>query len=211
MNKLLKVLLLFLSCNVAAADFTVLALFPGKAMIEFEGKRLLLKAGEQKKGFLLHATDPYKQTADIEINAKKETYDIGRHIGGGYAKPDVNEVRINAKQHGSFITNGRINGQYVNFVLDTGATSVSISEGLARKLRLDYKNGIPVKVVTASGNSQAYRVQLDEVTVGSITLNNVDGLVLKGNSPEITLLGMSFLGRLEIEQTQNLIVLRRKF
>ena len=211
MNRLLKVLLLFLSCNVAAADFTVLALFPGKAMIKFEGKNILLKAGEEKNGFLLHATDPYKQTADIEINGKKETYDIGRHIGGGYAKPDVNEVRINAKQHGSFITNGRINGQYVNFVLDTGATSVSMNEGLARKLRLDYKNGMPVTVETASGKSEAYRVELDKVTVGSITLNNVDGLVLKGNNPEVTLLGMSFLGRLEIQQTQNLMVLRKKY
>lgn len=208
---------LFVACfaisgSALAVDFNVVALFPGKAMIETGDNRLFLNAGEEKKGFLLISTDPYKQLAVIEIDGKKDTYTLGRHIGGGYTKPQVKEVRVNSNRLGSFISSGQINGQNVNFLLDTGATSVSMNENLAKRLNLDFmKESQKAMVATAAGLRVAYRTILEKVTLGGITLYNVEGLVLKGNSPEITLLGMSFLGQLEIEQREKLMVLRKKF
>ena len=208
------VLTVLLSCSAAvpAKDFTVVALFPGKAMIEIEGKRLLLEAGKEKNGFLLISTDPFAQTAELEIDESAETYSLGRHIGGGYAKPKVNEVRVNSNHHGSFLANGQINGQSVNFLLDTGATSVAMNQNLARRLGIDFRReNKRVMVATAAGQRDAYRVELEKVSLGGITLYGIQGLVLSGDSPEIALLGMSFLGQLEMKQSQNLMVLRKKF
>ncbi len=206
------VLLLLVAGSAFSRDFIVLALFPGKAMIEFEGKRIFLKSGEEKKGFLLISTDPYEQTAVLEVEGKTETYTIGKHIGGGYTKPEVNEVRVNSNKQGSFLVNGQINGQGVNFLLDTGATSIAMNENLANRLKIDFvKENKKVTVATAAGQRDAYRVVLEKVSIGSITLYDIQGLVLRGDSPEIALLGMSFLGQLELEQNQNLMVLRKKF
>ena len=167
---------------------------------------------KKKKGFLLISTDPYEQTAVMEIDGARDTYTLGKHIGGGYAKPKVNEVRINSNRQGSFLANGQINGQGVNFLLDTGATAVAMNENLAKRLKIDFINENKRAVVaTAAGQRDAYRVVLEKVSIGEITLYDIQGLVLTGDSPEIALLGMSFLGQLEIEQKQNLMVLRKKY
>jgi aspartyl protease family protein len=195
-----------------AADFTVEALFPGKAMVMIEGKRIVLKSGEEKQGLTLISTDTYQQTALIEIAGEQNTYDLGRHIGGTYTKPEKTEVMINADNQGSFYTNGYINGRSVRFLLDTGASSVAMNENQARSLGLQYVDDTKkIKVSTAGGDQTGYRVTLKQVSVGGISLNNVQGVVIKGSSPDITLLGMTFLGNLEMEHKQNLMVLRKKF
>jgi aspartyl protease family protein len=204
--------LLLMSCLINAADFTVEALFPGKAMIKIEGKRIVLKAGEQKKGLTLISTDTYKQTALIEIDGTQGTYELGRHIGGGYAQAKTKEVLVNADDQGSFFVNGQINGRSVRFLLDTGASSVAMNENMALSLGLKYvDNNKRIMVATAGGNQKGYRVLLKEVSVGGISLNNVEGVVIEGSSPAVTLLGMTFLGQLELEHKQNLMVLRKKF
>ena len=195
-----------------ATDFTIEALFPGKAMVNIDGKRVVLKSGEEKKGLVLISTDPFAQTAIISIDGQQDTYELGRHIGGTYAKPSQTEVMVNADNRGSFYTNGQINGRSVRFLLDTGASSVAMNENQARSLGLDYADDRKrIMVATAGGNQTGYRVTLKQVSVGGITLNNVQGVVIQGSSPEVTLLGMTFLGQLEMEQKQNLMVLRKKF
>lgn len=212
LSLLLLLVLMLVAGNLVARDFTVMALFPGKAMIEYQGERILLRSGQEKEGFLLLETDPYAQTATMQIEGTTDVYSLGRQIGGGYAKPEVNEVRVDSNRQGSFLANGQINGQGVNFLLDTGATSVALNENLANRLGLDFVDeNKRVVVSTAAGQRDAYRVILDQVSLGGITLYDIQGLVLRGDSPEITLLGMSFLGQLEIEQNQNLMVLRKKF
>ena len=209
---ILPVFFLIISGAVSAMDFTVEALFKDKAMIKIDGKRILLKAGQEKNGLTLISTNTYEQVAIIEINGKTDTYDLGRHIGGGYAKPESTEIMISADRKGSYYSNGQINGRSVNFLLDTGASSVAMSENIARGLDLSYLDeSKKIMVATAGGNQVGYRVTLREVSVGGITLNNVEGVVITGSSPSVTLLGMSFLSQIEIEQKQNLMVLRKKF
>lgn len=205
-------LLIVATSGLNAMNFTIEALFPGKAMVKVYDKRILLKAGTEKNGLKLISTDTYEQTAVIEVEGVRDTYSLGRHVGGGYAKPSQTEVRVSSDNRGSFRMNGQINGQGVNFLLDTGATTVAMNAQVANRLRIDYLD--PAKKVyvnTAGGQQDAYRVVLKEVSIGSIKLYDIPGVVLSGNSPEITLLGMSFLGQLEIEQKQNLMVLRKKF
>jgi len=193
-------------------DFTVEALFKDKAMINIDGKRVLLKAGQEKNGLTLLSTDTYKQVALIEIDGQSDSYDLGRHIGGGYAQPKASEIMISADRKGSYFSNGQINGRSMNFLVDTGASSVAMNENIAQRLGLDYLDDTKkVMVSTAGGNQIGYQVVLREVSVGGIALNNVEGIVISGSSPAVTLLGMSFLSQLEIEQKQNLMVLRKKY
>jgi aspartyl protease family protein len=211
-QSVLAIVFLLVTGNASAMDFTVEALFKNKAMIKIDGKRVLLKAGQEKNGLTLVSTDTYKQIAVIEIDGKSDSYDLGRHIGGGYAKPEANEIMISADRKGSYFSNGQINGRSVNFLLDTGASSVAMSEDIARGLGLNYLDETKkIMVATAGGNQLGYQVILREVSVGGIVLYNVEGIVITGSSPSVTLLGMSFLSQLEIEQKQNLMVLRKKF
>lgn len=193
-----------------AREIVIEALFTDKAMIKLDGKRQLLKAGEPYKGLTLISTDTYRLFAEIEIDGQRDIYELGRHIGGGYTTPKTNQLMISADRRGSYFTHGQINGRSINFLIDTGASSVAINENLARSLDLDYMN--PTRrllVETAAGMKTGYRVVLNEVTIGGISLYNVQGTVISGDSPSVPLLGMSFLSQLEIEKKQNLMILRK--
>ncbi len=204
--------MLLFATFLEARGVTVEALFTNQAMVKIDGKRILLRAGEEKQGMTLISTDTYRQTAVLEIDGNQDSYELGRHIGGGYAEPDKTEVMITANNRGSFFTNGHINGRPVRFLLDTGASHVAFNEVQARSLGLDYmdeKNR--VAVATAGGKQNGYRVVLKNVSIGGISLSNVQGVVHEGDNPPVNLLGMSFLSQLEIEQKRNLMILRKKF
>ena len=107
---------------------------------------------------------------------------------------------------------GSINGFPVDFIVDTGATLVSMSARQARRLGIDYRVvGTPGQSSTASGIDRIYVVNLDRVKVGDIEIRNVQGAVHDGDFPPATLLGMSFLSRLTIRQDGQVLELRKKY
>ena len=82
----------------------------------------------------------------------------------------------------------------------------------ARRLGIDYRViGRPAAITTASRLEPAWAVTLDSVKVGDIELSNVEGVVLEGAQPQTVLLGMSYLGRLEIRNDGRLMTLQRKY
>ncbi len=82
----------------------------------------------------------------------------------------------------------------------------------ARRLGIDYRVvGTPGQSSTASGIDKIYVINLDRVRVGDIDLRNVKGAVHDGDFPPVTLLGMSFLGRLNIRQNGQVLELEKKF
>jgi aspartyl protease family protein len=100
----------------------------------------------------------------------------------------------------------------VNFLVDTGATTVVLNASQGRRLGLDYRmDGTIVSVVTASGVERGYQIKLRSVKVGQIELTNVEATVVDGAFPPEALLGMSFLGRLESESTPTMLLLRKKY
>ena len=76
---------------------------------------------------------------------------------------------------------------------------------------LDYASGRPIQAITAGRRVNGWRVQLSGVTVGAITVMNVDALVLEGNSPPNVLLGMTFLRNVEISEKDGVMVLSSEF
>ena len=81
----------------------------------------------------------------------------------------------------------------MQFLVDTGATSIAMNENEARRLGIDYRvDGKPMVASTASGTSRGWRVTLDRVKIGGIELLGVEAAVIEGGYPTEALLGMSF-------------------
>jgi aspartyl protease family protein len=85
-------------------------------------------------------------------------------------------------------------------IIDTGANLVTLSGKTANLLGINYQNvATKVQVATASENTGGYSMSLNNVRLGSISLSNIDALIIEGNEPEMVLVGMSFLKQLDLQ------------
>ncbi len=211
-NSLLAVLLSAMTAGAAAiSKITVVGLFKNTAIVMIDGTRRLLRSGDTSpEGVtLISATSA---EAVLEIDGEQKRYALGGQIGGSYARPKQATVRIWPTQNRMYLVIGSINGYPVDFIVDTGATLVSLSGREARRLGIDYRVvGTPGQSSTASGIDKIYVVNLDRVKVGDIELRNVKGAVHDGDFPPATLLGMSFLGRLNIRQNGQVLELEKRY
>ena len=97
-------------------------------------------------------------------------------------------------------------------MVDTGATMVTISSAYAKSARIPYTAGERGMMQTANGVTAAYKVKLDTVRLGDITLNNVDGVVMENNQlGRFGLLGLSFLNRTEMQRNGDTMTLTRRY
>ena len=116
---------------------------------------------------------------------------------------------MTANSDGHFITQGKINGQAVTFMVDTGATVVSIGQGEADRLGLNYKNGASGFANTANGRIPVRAVTLSSVRVGDVEIGNVEAIVLPNQLQQI-LLGNSFLTRFQMKRDNDTMRLEKK-
>jgi len=106
-------------------------------------------------------------------------------------------LRIPADRAGHYVTEAQINGRNLNIMVDTGASLVILRYEDARALGLVYgSDKFDIAVQTANGTAKAFRVRLNNVRLGSISLDDVDALVMEEGLLNSNLLGMSFLRRL---------------
>lgn len=188
-----------------------MALFKDKAMVSIDNEEHLLKVGESAIAGvkLVKATSKY---AILEINGKQSKYLLGNRVQASYSETEKKRVNIYRNSSGMFKTVGSINGYTVDFLVDTGASVVALNSALAKRLGIQYKlDGKETIVATASGRELAYSIDLDQVKVGEIMLRNIDAVVIEGNDPSTPLLGMSYLGRLNINNEGQLMSLEEKF
>ena len=120
----------------------------------------------------------------------------------------LNEVHLKRNKQGHYLTVGEINQQPVIFLLDTGATDVSIPQHIAEKLNLQRYNSYQVS--TANGNTKVYRSVIKELTIGDIALYNVEANINPSFKSNEILLGMSALKQLELHQSGKTLILREQ-
>ncbi|PCI62954.1 MAG: TIGR02281 family clan AA aspartic protease [Gammaproteobacteria bacterium] len=118
------------------------------------------------------------------------------------------EVTLQQNRYGHYVTTGTINEQMVTFLLDTGATEVSIPENLAQQLKLPrYGN---YQVTTANGQVTVQQTKIDQLSIGNIFLYNIRANINPGMQGKEILLGMSALKKLEFQQTGKQLILRER-
>jgi len=192
--------MLAMSSSLSAAEtISLQALFKDKAIIVVNGARHVLNSGEQgPDGIKLLATYTQEEKAEVEIGGKREVLKLGM-VSTGFAPKGKSSVILYPGTNGHYFTEGLVNGVPVRFMVDTGATIIGISSVTAERIGIDYrKMGRPGYVNTAGGIIPTFYVKLNSVKVGEITMYNVDATVVEGSSPREALLGMSFLGNLNM-------------
>jgi aspartyl protease family protein len=206
-----SLLLAFCAAAHGAVKVKVSGLFKDKAILVIDGAQRLMRAGETSpEGVKL--VESNSSRAIIEIDGVQSSHGLGSHIDGGSAEPESRTVHIYPGSRNMYTVVGSINGYPVNFVVDTGATAVSMNSRQARRLGIDYEvEGRPGMSQTASGIVKIFIVRLKRVKVGDIELTNVEGSVHEGDFPTEVLLGMSFLGRLEMRREDGVLELRKKY
>lgn len=164
-----------------------------------------LNGNEKFQNFMNGTVDAHTPTVDDTVYEAKPQVQI-------MTQPTIHSssaVSIRKSPDGHFWTDGRANSATVKFLIDTGASVVALTPEDARRAGHNPRNmTFDVPVNTANGQIFAARVTLDSLTIGAVTVRNVEALVIpKGLS--VSLLGMSFLGRLQkVEATQSMMILR---
>lgn len=209
----LRTLALVLACLLpplaAAMDVTLIGLFPGKAVLTVNrgAPRTLAVGQSTPEGVKLVSTSA--TSAVLEIDGKRLTVEMGQHFETASLTGSRQAVTLAPDSRGHFFTDGQVNGAHIRFLVDTGATLVAIPARDAARLGIDYRRGRRGISQTANGPVAFWRVMLDSVSIGGVTLANVEGAVHEGGLDE-ALLGMSFLGRTEMNREgANLTLVKR--
>ena len=201
--------------SLAIENITINGLFKDKVVVTIDGKQQILKKNKlTPEGVKLIKSN--SKEATIEIDGISKIFTLDEKIGNTFKTTSDDKkttsfkkrVTIKADAMGMYKISGQINGKTVEFLVDTGATLVSMSSDLAEQLKIKYEKGKKVQMMTAKGPSIAYVVELNKVKVGDIELYNITGSV----SDDMTgraLLGMSFLGKLDMKRKGKYLVLEK--
>ena len=204
---------LALAAGVAgAAEVALIGVIGDKAAVLAldGGEPKTVKLGQSWNGITVLSVE--KDRAVVDVKGEKRVLHIGQHYRSGAATvTGRGKVTLAADPRGHFFADGTVNGVPVRFVVDTGATLISLPQRDADRLGIDYRSGQRGTSRTANGPAAVYLVKLSAVKVGGIELHNVDALVHDGSGLDQALLGMSFLNRLEMQRDGGTMTLIQRF
>lgn len=195
----------------AATDVNVIGLFQGKAVIVVNrGAPRTLSAGQRSpEGVLLVSAD--SKSALLEIDGKRERLEMGQHFESASLTGARDSITLAADSRGHYVADGNVNGGAVRFLVDTGATLVALPAADARRLGIDFRKGRRATSQTANGPAVVWRVTLDTVSIGGLTVHNVEGIVHEAQGLDVALLGMSFLNRMEMRREGPNLTLTKRY
>jgi aspartyl protease family protein len=188
------------------------ALGRGAAILVINGQLRTVRVGQQLDGVkLIEVGDG---SAVVELDGKRRTLQLGAapvaQGGGTGTAPGGSRIVLQAGSGGHFVAQGSINGGSVRFMVDTGATTVAMGRAEADRLRLNYRNGRPVRMQTANGVVNGYLMTLDRVRIGDVEIGGVEATVADYDLP-VVLLGNSFLSRFQMRRENETLILERRF
>jgi len=215
--------------EAAATDVALTGLLGGKALLVVDGgaPRAVAVGKSTPEGVTLVAI--VGDTATVDFDGRRYKLRLGGRLAkaggasGGGARDGSGmsgeqarkilargvEIDLEANDHGQFIVGGEINGDSVRFLVDTGASAVSLGRADAHRLRLDVDRPPDGASQTANGVAKFWRVPLKWLKVGSLRFENVDAVVMENDMPYV-LLGMNVLGRMEMRRDGARMKLRKK-
>lgn len=215
MHRLLPAPLL-VACGLAAAQ----AVTPGQvhlngmlgsrsALLIIDGEPRTLEVGASAKGVKLVSVEDGR--AVVEVGGRRQTLTLGAAPGRVVpAAQAPRQIVLPMGQGGHYTSIGMINGQVTSFLVDTGATSVTISQIEAEKLGLRYMYGKRIVTMTANGVVPAYQIQLGTVRLGDVEVRDIEAIVIPGTINHV-LLGNSFLNRFQMRRENDVMTLELRY
>jgi aspartyl protease family protein len=210
--KTLLILTALLACTATVQAQTVTLnghIGASKALLVIDGEPHSVAVGTTVRGVRLLSLGDSR--AEIEVTGERRSLALG--AGGvraaGAAATSGREIVLTAGTNGHFRTIGQINGKSVEFMVDTGASVVSLGQAEADLLGLDYKNGKPGMARTANGTVPLRVIVLNSVRIGDVEIANVEAAVHPG-SLGVVLLGNSFLTRFQMRRENDVMRLEKR-
>jgi aspartyl protease family protein len=197
----------------AAQDVALAGRMGDKALLVVQGRSVVLGVGQTQAGVRFVRWDG--EAAVVEQSGGQVRLRVGAaparvgEAGSGAPTRSASEIVIPVGPGGHFVTAGSINGQSVRFLVDTGATLISLSRAEATRLGLDLKGARGVLTQTAAGVAPGQVLMLQRVRVGDVEVYNVQALVGEAPMPFI-LLGNSFLERFQWRRENDVMRLQRR-
>lgn len=195
----------------AVETLQLFAIFGEKAVVVIDGERRMLTVGESSpEGVTLIETRG--DSVVVSTEGGEKTLALGNQLLAGDTRKVSNKVTIVQGSDGMYRSRAWINGQPLDVLIDTGASSVALSERHALAINLDYlSHSQPLQVQTASGIANAYALKIDRIKLGAIELRDVSAVVISGSYPTEVLLGMTFLERLKVVHNGRFLQLERRW
>ena len=207
----LLALLVALACGAAAAQSVSFSGHMGyRALLVIDGVPRSLSVGSAVAGVQLISVNPSE--AVIDIAGKRQTLALGGSpvsLATTHSAGSGTQIVLPVADGGHFVTAGSINGKAVQFMVDTGATTIALSAVEADRIGLKYKDGERLTGNTANGTVNGYRTSLGVVRVGDVQVYNVEAAVLPMPMPHV-LLGNSFLNRFQMKRDNERMTLDKK-
>ncbi len=201
---------LLASAGASAQSVSMAGSLGSRALLVIDGKPRQLAIGSTVDGVRLVSVSG--NDAVVEVKGQRVVLQLGgspANLGGAASEGSGDKIVLTSVSGGHFLTTGTINGRTVRFVVDTGATNVTLSQAEAEAIGLDYKSGERGMTSTANGPVPAYRVSLAAVRIGDVQVYNVAATVLPAPMPFI-LLGNSYLDRFQMRRENDRLTLEKK-
>lgn len=196
--------------DASGPNIKVLGLFKNMAVLNINDQRTVLRVGDTQHGNLRL----------LSANSEKAVFEIkGRRVELSLSDSGAiqTELPVSGGHMAQLISNGglysvtgAVNGQLADFVVDTGASYVTMSPQQAHLLHLDYSNARTIVMSTANGKATAHVFTVKSVRIGGIELHDVDAAVMNDLASSKILLGMSFLNQVDMKHGPGLMVLKQR-
>ncbi|MEL7045506.1 MAG: TIGR02281 family clan AA aspartic protease [Pseudomonadota bacterium] len=203
------VLTLAAATRAWSLEVFVEALLPNLAVLQIDGKRVTLRAGESSGELKLISSDA--RSAIVQINGEQRQLQVSQRISSAFSQPESREVVVRRDERLQYRTNAEINGVRMPVLVDTGANMIALNASQAAAVGIGRDEGTPARVQTASDVLPARRVTLDSVDVGGIRVDAVTALIIDGEQPSTALLGMSYLQHVEMQEKDGVLTLRGRW
>jgi aspartyl protease family protein len=181
-----------------------------RALLVIGGQPKTVGVGETVEGVRLVALQD--DTAQVVANGQRLSLRLGAapiSLGGSSGPAPGTRVVLTADLGGHFFGAGTINGRAVRFMVDTGATVVSLSQAEADRIGLPFRDAPRAVASTANGEVPVHRVMLQSVRLGDVTVPMIEAVVMPAAMPHV-LLGNSFLQRFQFKRENDVLTLDRK-
>ena len=192
-----------------AQDVALAGILGGKALLVVNGSAPRgVAPGESHMG--VQVVSVGREDAVVDSAGGRRSLRLGEapvRVGGSGTGQ---RVVLKADARGHFVSSGQINGRIMQYMVDTGASTIAIGRPDAERMGLKFEEqGQSVRMNTANGVAQGWRLRLDSVRVGDVELRGVDAIVTPQPMPYV-LLGNSFLREFEMSRNGDEMVLLKR-